>query len=386
MKLLHTIVENEDQSTKVLDHFHFLSNNIKFIKPDEVNNFTDKRLFHFYFTFSYISHEIKDNKNLLVNNDIISLLQNNENVFVVYVLDHECDSEDIFDVIETYTKKNSINSNKIYIINGNQKLNFLKNEINSNVNFHISNKLQEVVSRDVSRNSDEILFDKKYLFQCFNGTVQPHRLTILSFLKEYDLLEKTNWSFLKINKNYEINFVSEILSNDNIKKYEKSIRFIIENESKLADYENFNFFTPPFFLNYSRAYENNTYKFSYFNIVNESQFTRKKTIHITEKTLVPFYFYQIPIFVATPGHVSKIRELYNLDLFDEIIDHSYDDEIDDEKRIFMILDQILKMSNFDIQTYYKKESTITRLNNNRNIIKSLSNNIIDVKFFETLLD
>jgi len=59
-------------------------------------------------------------------------------------------------------------------------------------------------------------------------------------------------------------------------------------------------------------------------IVQESFEHHENGVFLTEKTFKCFAWHQLPIFVATPGHVSKVREL-GFDVFDDIFDrHVYD--------------------------------------------------------------
>ncbi len=62
---------------------------------------------------------------------------------------------------------------------------------------------------------------------------------------------------------------------------------------------------------------------SLVSIVHETNNYDHTGIFLTEKSFKVFAWHQIPIFVATPGHVQVIREL-GFDMFDDIIDHSYD--------------------------------------------------------------
>ena len=56
------------------------------------------------------------------------------------------------------------------------------------------------------------------------------------------------------------------------------------------------------------------FKNTYINIVTETYFDFKKyDIHITEKSFKPFYYFQLPIFLAPPNHIKMMREEYDLD-------------------------------------------------------------------------
>ena len=128
-----------------------------------------------------------------------------------------------------------------------------------------------------------------------------------------------------------------------------------------------------------------SYTNSYINIVTESKFNFiDNDIHITEKSFKPFYYFQIPIFLATYNHVKMIRNEYEFDLFDDLIDHSYDDEIDDIKRFHMVLNEIKRLSNMkeEICKYYK--NNINRILHNSNYVTNYTKKKIDERYFVKL--
>ena len=67
-----------------------------------------------------------------------------------------------------------------------------------------------------------------------------------------------------------------------------------------------------------------------------------------------------------------MRELYNLDMFDDFIDHSYDNETDDVIRMNKIHDEILRLSAVkdDLQSYFMDNKK--RFIKNREIIYNIS--------------
>jgi hypothetical protein len=110
---------------------------------------------------------------------------------------------------------------------------------------------------------------------------------------------------------------------------------------------------------------------SYINIVTESHYHfREHDVHITEKSFKPFYFLQLPLFLASYQHVKLMRQEYDLDLFDDLIDHSYDNEIDDVKRFHMVVNEIKRLSNMrnEISEFYK--NNVDRLIHNHNFVKN----------------
>lgn len=87
-----------------------------------------------------------------------------------------------------------------------------------------------------------------------------------------------------------------------------------------------------------------------FNIVVESSSQTDpgiwRSIFITEKTFKAFGLRQIPLWMAVPGLVAKVRAM-GFDMFDDIVDHSYDTIQDESQRQQALVEQITKLN----QTY-----------------------------------
>lgn len=67
---------------------------------------------------------------------------------------------------------------------------------------------------------------------------------------------------------------------------------------------------------------------------------------ITEKTSKAFFLCQFPLMASVPGMVDKLRR-HGFDMFDDIIDHSYDTELDPYQRINLIGEQLEKLCNIE---------------------------------------
>ena len=65
-------------------------------------------------------------------------------------------------------------------------------------------------------------------------------------------------------------------------------------------------------------------------------------VFITEKTVKAIAMRQLPIFNTVVGHVHFLRGI-GLDMFDDIIDHSYDNEADPDKRIQMVANEVERL-------------------------------------------
>ena len=129
-----------------------------------------------------------------------------------------------------------------------------------------------------------------------------------------------------------------------------------------------------------------THQNSYVNIITESLYDDKfDVIHITEKSFRPFFFYQIPIIVASHNHIKQMETEFGLDFYRDLVDHSYDDKKNELKRFKKISLEIERLYSIkdEVINYYK--SNKERFEKNKRIIENLPNNISDLKFFNTLL-
>jgi hypothetical protein len=81
-----------------------------------------------------------------------------------------------------------------------------------------------------------------------------------------------------------------------------------------------------------------------------------------------------------------MRELYNFDFFDDLIDHSYDSEENNIKRFSMIINEIEKINNNKEKFIEFYKNNQERFENNKNKTLSLLNYINeDYNFFKNLI-
>ena len=96
---------------------------------------------------------------------------------------------------------------------------------------------------------------------------------------------------------------------------------------------------------------------------------------MTEKSTKPFALGQVPIFISCYNSLSTIRS-YGFDLFDDIIDHSYDNELDPHKRILLAIDQLEKICKTPLQYWVDyKEKNIDRFVKNYKIVTDYVQNM-----------
>lgn len=98
-------------------------------------------------------------------------------------------------------------------------------------------------------------------------------------------------------------------------------------------------------------------------------------VFITEKTSKAFWLCQLPIWIAVPHTVADVRSL-GFDVFDDIIDHSYDTMADPNARVAAAVDQLQKLCQMDIDAINRLRRHIwSRLMANRDRLISLSDQL-----------
>lgn len=323
------------------------------------------------------------NKIEILSKSIIQKIQSGYDIKIYYCTEAECEFEDIFEKINLYCKDNKIPPSIFTLSSGNSKLeNLNRYDVGLIREYNpLVHRMSRTLNLKKDKDSVEWVKHKKYLFQCFNNMMKPHRVAILTLLKSNDLLKYIDWSAMRTYDLFKHNemgfhFIRDYFNLSKLKFEMNDFTFIVNGgNSKYSEYETESIRNPnaegeP---DHNLTYLDNPHKNAYINIVNESQFDLDNTIHITEKSLVPFHFNQLPIFVATKGHVKKLKELYGFDVFDDLINHSYDDIDSHEDRLNAILDEIKRLNNNKnniIQFYMNNKH---RFDTNREIIHKLSN-------------
>jgi hypothetical protein len=80
-----------------------------------------------------------------------------------------------------------------------------------------------------------------------------------------------------------------------------------------------------------------------------------------------------------------LKERYNFDLFEDIIDYSYDNEEDPRKRLFMFVDEVKRLNSIkdEIINFYKNNQE--RFENNKVKVTNILQDDTDYKFFKSLI-
>ena len=94
---------------------------------------------------------------------------------------------------------------------------------------------------------------------------------------------------------------------------------------------------------------NNFYLDSYFQVVNENQFTSlDDQIQFSEKVWKPITNFQPFILLGDRFMLRQLR-VWGFQTFEPFIDESYDNELDKDKRFDMVISQVKKLCEMPIE-------------------------------------
>jgi hypothetical protein len=339
--------------------------------------------------FYYIINYGRDLKDVIYDTFILSdeALEccKDKGLKVLFVNFHEVNNNE-FDVLQQIVKYISIfglKEDNFYYINNNAKLKEYTHILNSKIHTYTSTFIFELIASKLNRNESVFKPTKEFLFSCHNRATRKHRIQTLCFLKKYDILQNTDWTYvdpeLRIN-DFEpgdltgyFTFVADEIdyfkkTGLKYSKYEahKPDWLEIESGANIIDK-----ISEDCFIN------------CYINIITETFFDSPE-IHASEKSFRAFYFMQLPIFVATYGHVQYLRKRFGFDMFDDLIDHSYDLEIDSQKRMKMVFEEIKRLNNNkkSVISFYKKNKS--RFEKNLDLLQEVYNKEETINFFKKL--
>jgi hypothetical protein len=409
--VLNLVFDNWDDNGNPLPNLHFLNEKLNYeylVLPDFIFKLNSEDLqinkcklsdVNQYRNFYYvISHRCSLESIYKYNDENIWEIPTeveecirNKNLNIILLSEHE--SFKHIDVsikeLKNVIIKKGLNESQFYIINNSSMLEYAVSTSQSNINVHKINFLMDSVSSgmNIKISDSDFIEDKKFTFLCHNRRPKPHRLSILTHMKNMNLLQDdiTDWSLtygIHNNKLADINEFQTYVDFSNKKIFEDYKE--ICSKPKLSFYESDkNWFNHESDYDAWNHLELKSYQNSYINIITESHFDILD-IHITEKSFKPFYYFQIPLFLASYNHISKMKEEYDLDFFDDLIDHSYDNEINDIKRLHLIISEIDRLSKLkdDIKLYYK--SNKNRFISNHNFIKEYYHKGFAIQYFKNI--
>lgn len=332
------------------------------------------------------------------NDKVVECLLKCPNFFVMFLTEHEPDCEGSFKKILDFVRKSGINEKQIYIVNNNYKLPEYNEKYQSQINVHtirfVPHSSTKVLDK-VGGCDFEPIKEGKF-FQMFNKSPKIHRYGLLCLLKKNNLLGDINWSLVPGYDCQPIeSYYYPLFSKEDRDMLNEEILYFYNLHFKKSDYEIgkdwFNEFSEvnnkdfPIWMHvpeYPKNYEN-----TYVNIVTESMFLDvNNNIHISEKTFKPFYYYQMPLILSTHNHIKMVKLKYGFDFYDDIIDHSYDDEPNQRKRLDMFVNEIKRLSeNKQMIIDFYKNNKQRFMENKQRVVNVLKVVDEDYLFFESLI-
>lgn len=320
---------------------------VKYFKLEDIKKEPNKKFFYIIEHTSINLDSILSPK-MIISDMILKLFHECKNLNILFLDGHESYLNQDFLLIKNVIEKNKIDEKRFYIINNNYLTEKQVNKNSLNIKYH-SNILipvgyvcsvqeKKIVTNFVTNKVGKF-------FICLNNMKKIHRLILLSYLKKLEIIDDVNWSYRvgwnSLTIDYYENFKC-ILNEDDVNDLKNEILFFNNIELKHADFEK-DILNLPYIGNISEIVKDQ--ENSYINIVSESLFLEEDVVQITEKSLKPFFYYQIPIFCATHHHVKSLKTKYDFDLFSDIINHDYDNELDNVKRMTKLTLEIKRLNN-----------------------------------------
>lgn len=344
------------KSNKLSNSFvHWIKNNNLL-----TNNINDDNVI--YLCESFTPLEFYDNKFIdNISSEVFEKLKNNKLIVIFnwfaephfdkkinkdlesICFKHNLDTSNFF----IFTSANNIkNDSKIHHISEHF---FLKESAKSLKTF-LENKIFKPNSFDyvceiVNHNIYETKKQKHFL--CLNrSSDRPHRYGFGLFVEKNNLWEKGIFSFLNCERKKESHELIEAISAENYKslaEFNESFfsKIPVEVDTKFINkgFSKNNFST-------SNIYYKPIYEQTAINIVTETTFTNNK-VFLSEKTFHPILNLQPFIIFASNGQLQELKKL-GFKTFGHVIDESYDLEKDSKKRFEMVCNEILRLSNLNI--------------------------------------
>ncbi len=260
-----------------------------------------------------------------------------------------------------------LTKSKIHIIEANHMLESSVDIYNYVLNNNYNNDLDKVLPYKQSFVNKQDLDDmrdtirEKY-FLCYNRVIREYRLALIAMIYKMGLQDKgiislgakeVDIAFGGVWPDYISDFIEDKKQNEIVSDAVKKIKplYPIDADSDIdanwiyKDGERWGGAVGQW-TNFSHQY-----KRIYFNIVTESCYN-EDCIYMSEKIFKPISNLVPFIIVSTPFFLKKLREI-GYKTFHPWINESYDEEVDNDKRFFMILDEIKRLCSMTKEEIHK---------------------------------
>lgn len=234
-------------------------------------------------------------------------------------------------------------------------------------------------------------YKKENGFVSLNGSLRAHRVILLLLYLKNNILgingerftddEISMLLYMGITDQHEKDFFIEYLEGL------KSENAITQNELELLS--EFSRVLPLNFHDEDGRRPNLVLKPFYRKILNivtenvsgfdDSENHRYGTVTFTEKSWKPFKTHQLPIILGLPNSIEKLREL-GFDLFDDFIDHSYDQELNHRKRVELGFKELQRLNSIDCVKFYR-DNKKRFIKNHSNVYKLKSESYLELQEF-----
>lgn len=320
---------------------------VKYFKLEDIKKEPNKKFFYIIEHTSIKLDSILSPK-MIISDVILKLFHECKNLNILFLDGHESYLNQDFLTIKNVIEKNKIDEKRFYVINNNHLTEKQVKKNHLNIKYHANILIPigyvcSVQNKNIITNFVTNKIGK--FFICLNNMKKIHRLILLSNLKKLKIIDDVNWSYRDGNADFICDYYhnfKNILNEDNFNYLKNDILFFNNIKLKNADFEK-DIPDLPYIGHISEIVKDQ--ENSYINIVSESLFLEEDVVQITEKSLKPFFYYQIPIFCATHHHVKSLKTKYDFDLFSDIVNHDYDDEFDNVKRMTKLILEIKRLDN-----------------------------------------
>lgn len=394
--LNHNIVSNDNSLLYDID---INSNDIYFYNLNTNGNFK------LFLGMDKDSNEIKKSCFNFISEKAKSYLKSHKNFYITIYsgLENEIDKYDILKLYNECLIYN-IPRNKVIlfsnIIRPEKLINKFKNKfkIKTDNDFLFFNFNEQLLFKgdellDINRQEffiqkNELKNIKKHKYLFLNRRLRPHRLLILSLLAHDSLLDDNLVSFdfeyddvsyfenyiknnhyIKVDEYFDIKtFKKKLLNEELVLKVLNGFNILKEKKKLQLDVSDLNSIEGRNFEVDSKSlYEN-----SYFSIIGETEFFDDWKDYTTEKIIKPIQQLHPFVVIGRPHSLLDLQK-YGFKTFSEFWDESYDNEEDDNIRIYKVYQLIYSLINKSISEWsnmYIKLQPI--LIHNQNLLKELA--------------
>jgi len=378
-----------------LFRFYNLFHDIRAVHIDEVEDYKHLQ-FYYFINGDQLEQHFKQKGEIPLTDKVKRIFRENNNFNIIILNEHEYENEKFITYINDLVLQDGYDPKRVYLMTNNSKLQYYKDKNNLSINVYSLDFLVMFIATHMVEFGEPEYIENKTgdFFMCHNRGPKAHRYGLLCMLKKYNLLEQVDWSLIlgwyrknQIGFNDDRIFYNPVFNNEDLETYKDEIKYFGNIDIKKSKFET----QKTWFddrnnghIEWKEVYEYQTYQNTYVNIVTESCYYDKE-IHITEKSMKPFYFYQFPLFLSSYNHVKYLKERFGFDMFDDIIDHSYDNMPDNRLRLVMFFDEIKRLSENKEKLIEFYKNNKSRFIYNKDLVVKIKNSDRDATFFKNLI-